>query len=247
MNHPQLLELPVRCRIVRARRLTPFHWALLRALQHFPAGTRPTLPDFAARLGLVGPSIPQERSPASSIDASIPSTQPEAQPASAGTRFPGLYAAWEELLDRHAIDNPDFQEALLTLEGLDALRLDYFPQAPAEEQQRFLHFDLSGHPRPYSPPLPAKSQPHAALPAKALPLDALPAKALPLDALPAKALPLAALPVKSHPLAALPAWQSALTPELLATHLRSPACSSPLFDTEELQSAHPLWPEARLL
>jgi len=207
MSHAHILELPVRCLVVQVRRLTPFHWALLRALQHFPAGTRPSLAGFAERLGLSSSTATQEKTAGESAPQLLTNTQAEVQATSAGTRFPGLSAAWTELLERHAVDSSDFQDAGLTMEGQDALRLNYFPQAPAEEQQRFLHLDLSGHPRPYSPPLSARSQ----------------------------------------PLDSLPAWHPALTSALLAIHLRSPACSSPLSGNEELQSAHPLWPEARLL
>ncbi len=43
-------RVSVRCLIARVARLDPFHWALLRALQLFPAGARPGLPVLAARM-----------------------------------------------------------------------------------------------------------------------------------------------------------------------------------------------------
>lgn len=43
-------RVAVRCLVARVARLAPFHWALLRALQLFPAGARPGLPALAARL-----------------------------------------------------------------------------------------------------------------------------------------------------------------------------------------------------
>lgn len=50
MKTDSCIELPVSCQIAKVRRLTPFHWALLHALQHFPPGGRPSLEALAARL-----------------------------------------------------------------------------------------------------------------------------------------------------------------------------------------------------
>jgi hypothetical protein len=182
------IELPVRCRIVRARRLTPLHWSLLRALEVFPAGNRLSFEDFAARISLSDSAF--------------------------------LKAAWEELLASHAIDNANFQESSLTIEGQDALRQGYLPQGQPEEQLRYLHLDQHGQPLVF--------RPRPATPAQTTVSAA--------NAVPSPRSPETQLP-----------WKASLTPELLASHLRSPACSSPLSETEALHSAHPLWSEARPL
>lgn len=188
MKHASAIELPVRCRIVRARRLTPLHWALLRALQAFPAGNRPTFEEFAARISLSDSGF--------------------------------LKGAWEELLAHHAIDTSQFQEASLTIEGQDALRQGYLPQGQPEEQLRYLHLDPHGHPLLFRP------RPATAAPASIKNTEA---------------------PGQPAPPSALPTWKPQLTPELLASHLRSPACSTPLTDNDALHSAIPQWPELRTL
>lgn len=50
MKAADCIELPVLCSLVSVRRANPFHWALLRALQVFPAGQRPELEELAIRL-----------------------------------------------------------------------------------------------------------------------------------------------------------------------------------------------------
>lgn len=50
MSHPSLIEVPVVCTLSAARRLTPFHWVLLEALETFPAGSRPSIERLAERL-----------------------------------------------------------------------------------------------------------------------------------------------------------------------------------------------------
>lgn len=52
MKKDCVIKLPVRYATVPARKVTPFHWALLHALRTFPAGSRPPLSEFARRLGL---------------------------------------------------------------------------------------------------------------------------------------------------------------------------------------------------
>lgn len=274
-----LIELPVRCRIVNARRLTPLHWALLRALQLFPAGNRLPLAAFAVRLGLPvnppatrgagpdnsSPPLSQTSQPVASVRFVSPgsgpssATPPASSQAAASTHSSSqdqsgsslLTLAWEELLKHHAVDSASFQEAVLTIEGQDALRLGYFPLGSAEDQERLLHFDLDGHPRPFSrlsvtgthvqSPF-AADTPQASASTHSTRLQAQPGSSSSVPSLTSSSTP-----ARSHPLPTPPSWKSALTPDLLATHLRSPACSSPLAEMEELQSLHPLWPQARLL
>lgn len=44
------IEVTVACTLARYRTLSPFHWAVLRALELFPPGTRPGFDELAARL-----------------------------------------------------------------------------------------------------------------------------------------------------------------------------------------------------
>lgn len=44
------LEVTVVCTVARCRRLSPFHWAVLRTLEVFAPGTRPRMDELAARL-----------------------------------------------------------------------------------------------------------------------------------------------------------------------------------------------------
>lgn len=112
MSREILLELPVTLRLQRLRRANPFHWALLRALQLFPAGKRPPLEEFVGRLCLGEKTFLEE--------------------------------AWRELLEFHAVDDPDFQQAGLSMEGREALAKGWFPLGAAVEQVRFLCFRSDG-------------------------------------------------------------------------------------------------------
>ncbi len=55
MTPPPLIAVPVHYRSVRVRQISPFHWALLRAVQVFPAATRPPRDELTRRLGLGDP------------------------------------------------------------------------------------------------------------------------------------------------------------------------------------------------
>lgn len=55
MTPTTLIELPVHYRRVRVWPISPFHWALLRAVQVFPTATRPSRDELTRRLGLGDP------------------------------------------------------------------------------------------------------------------------------------------------------------------------------------------------
>lgn len=50
MKTNKCIEVPVHYQTVQLRRLNPFHWALLRTLQVFGAGARPSLDELTKRL-----------------------------------------------------------------------------------------------------------------------------------------------------------------------------------------------------
>lgn len=112
MEAADCIELPVLCSLVSVRRANPFHWALLRALQVFPAGQRPELEELAIRLRIGEVAF--------------------------------LSEAWRELLAHHAADDADFGQASITLEGLEALRLDHLPTGSSEERLLTLLFSADG-------------------------------------------------------------------------------------------------------
>lgn len=112
MKTTTFIEVPVHYRSVRVRRISPFHWALLRAVQAFAPSLRPSRDELTQRLGL-GDSL-------------------------------FLNEAWRELLGWHAVDDTDFAQARLTLEGEAALREGWLPQGPAVDSTRLLHFTPAG-------------------------------------------------------------------------------------------------------
>jgi hypothetical protein len=54
------VEVTVVCTVAPCRKLNPFHWAVLRALQVFAPGARPGLDELAARLHLGEPAFLDE-------------------------------------------------------------------------------------------------------------------------------------------------------------------------------------------
>lgn len=60
MRPTDLIEVPVHYRAVPVRPLSPFHWALLRALQTFAPGRRPDLDELTRRLEIGVPAFLNE-------------------------------------------------------------------------------------------------------------------------------------------------------------------------------------------
>lgn len=52
MKTRSFIEVTVRYQVVPSKRVSPFHWALLKALKCFPPEARPSLDEFCARLHL---------------------------------------------------------------------------------------------------------------------------------------------------------------------------------------------------
>lgn len=55
MKAPSIIEVTVRYRVAKVRRVSPFHWALLRAIRDFPTGNRFAIEELANHLGLDEP------------------------------------------------------------------------------------------------------------------------------------------------------------------------------------------------
>jgi hypothetical protein len=53
VTHPSFIELPVDFSVVQGRRVSPFHWVLLKALHAFVPGARPDFDLLAERLRIL--------------------------------------------------------------------------------------------------------------------------------------------------------------------------------------------------